>query len=426
VKTNLQTWTRLRRLRLQELSIGLGNGALAAFKHWPTSGEGRQVKAATERLTALLDSTHDRDVHHAFDRLDGAMAELRLIADNPFFRRVLAGQVHQSGSTAKRTFGELVDNHITEFDEFVTAHRPTKVTEASQSDGIRDPDISSDDLGRRLLEVTPAQQNGPLKFEFREGRLHIKHEHSQPSEKDLQNVRAARDALATEGAVLVQHLIDSNCDQRLTEIVQDIHAKIIDEVDVINLGIVNLSCSQMASRFEAELPDVISARLEGFSVGVSLFVGQYEAWQRFVENAASVDYDLADIREVYEAGVAFLPHLRSSPGLVDPEVPRSVEWVLEAISNPRRSSKRALFGAVRTLENLIARIFTEFAGLLGSVTEGARTGTKRAVSVIAAGLLLGAAANAALNLSPAVGRIVKVDWLEKAAKIVRKGLNEAD
>ncbi|MCW2389923.1 hypothetical protein M2333_002969 [Sphingobium sp. B11D3B] len=85
MKNNLQTWTRLRRLRLQELSIGIGDKAMAALKHWPLSGEGRQVKAGTERLLAGLHATHDRDVHYAFDNLARAMTELQLISDNPFF-----------------------------------------------------------------------------------------------------------------------------------------------------------------------------------------------------------------------------------------------------------------------------------------------------------------------------------------------------
>ncbi|MCW2389922.1 hypothetical protein M2333_002968 [Sphingobium sp. B11D3B] len=326
----------------------------------------------------------------------------------------------------KRTLGELVTSFILEFDEFVSAHRPQRLLQADHVHSKMPAVPDTGDLGRKLIEITPDQQLGPLKFQFLDGWVRIKHEKSHPSDQDLRNVKLAQRALATEGALLVEQLEDSNCDRRLVEIIRDVNGKIADEVDVIALGIVNLSCVQMAARFENELPDVISARLDGFSAGVGLFVGQYPAWQRFVENAASTDGDLLDVKSIYKAGSALIPHLKASTELVDPEVPRSIEWILEAISNPRASSKRALFGAIRTLENLLALIFTEFAALLGSASAGVKTGTRRAIATIAGGALLLAAATTATNISPAAGRIAKIDWLEKAAKIVKRGLNDAD
>lgn len=375
-------------------------------------------------MTRLLDSTHDRDVHHAFDNLDQVMNELRSIATNSFFQRVLARKMRISGLSGSQSFGSLINGHITEFDNFVAAHRPSRDDLSKAQAAPPHPAFDDVDLGGRLLEIAPEQQIGPLQFEFRDGVLRIKHEGAEADERGRQNIASAKEALLSEGHALIENLVASNCDQRLTETVQGIHAKISAEIDIIHLGISNLACGQMASRFESELPDVIAARLEGYSVGISLFVGQYPAWHRFVENAAAADYDLADVRKTYEAGTALLPHLREASTIVNPEVPRSVEWVLEAISNPRRSRKRALFGAIRTLENLLARIFAEFAGLLRSVLAGVNSGGKRSASVLVAAGLLYAAANAAAELSLAAGRIAKANWLEQAAKIVRRGLEK--
>lgn len=422
---NLQTWARLKRISLQELSIALGNRVVSVLGQWPRTGEGRQIKAATERITRLLDSAHDRDVYHAFDSLDQALNELRLILTNPFFQRVLARKMHVSRLGARQSFGSLIEGHITDFDNFLAVHRPSK-DEISKIQAAPPPTFEDIDFSDRLLKIAPEQQIGPLQFEFCDGVLRIKHDNAESDDRDRHNITSANNALISEGNYLIENLIASNCDQRLTETVQSIHEKVSTEIDIIHLGIANLACGQMVSRFEAELPEVVAARLEGYSVGVSLFVGQYPAWHRFVENAAAADYDLTDVRRIYEAGTALLPHLREASTIVNPEVPRSVEWVLEAISNPRRSSKRALFGAIRTLENLLARIFTEFANLLRSASAGANSGVKRGTSVIAAAGLLYAAANAAADLSPAAGRIAKANWLEQAAKLVKRGLENGE
>jgi hypothetical protein len=106
---------------------------------------------------------------------------------------------------------------------------------------------------------------------------------------------------------------------------------------------------------------------------------------------------------------------------VDPQVPRSVELLAEAIRDPRQASKRAVFGVVRTLENLIGTIFL---GVVGSTFSGVKDGLRASTKVVAATLILGAAVHGASTISPSLSKLVKSNWLEQASKIVERALEK--
>ena len=176
--------------------------------------------------------------------------------------------------------------------------------------------------------------------------------------------------------------------------------------------------------FADQLPDVAAARFLGFSMGIGLYVGQFPEWHRFIENAASANFEKSDMEVAYDVGRSLLPALRDAKGLVDPEVPKSIELILEALRNPKLSAKRALYGAVKTLENLLATVFKEVSGLLRAMSDGVQGGIKKAVVALVATGLLCAAAHTAVQLSPTAERVANANWLKTAGDIVKSALSE--
>lgn len=115
-------------LDLQHLGQNIGNAALDGIKYWPESGEGRAVKAASERLFRLLEKTHDRsDLNYVFDNLDSVMAELKLVRENSYFKSHISSRIYKDRSGNRRTFKESLDSQIGGFEAFATVNRPKKV-----------------------------------------------------------------------------------------------------------------------------------------------------------------------------------------------------------------------------------------------------------------------------------------------------------
>ncbi|MGN7932916.1 hypothetical protein [Sphingopyxis sp. 22461] len=429
----LHTWTRVTRIELQNLAVNIGKAAIADINNWPDSGEGRAVKAATERMMRLLDSTLDRSgLDYAFGNLHEVVHELKGIEANSYFRNRISRQRHVEKGGGVRPFDEIVADQIARFNRFVQDNRPTLDNDLGKSEPISDdrspPTVRRARAGavEELSRITPGQQAGPLQFEIRDGVLRIKEQTAFAVPEDRDNVAHARRALEDSADALLVALSESNCDPRLIEAVEEIQKIIVSGADVIRLGLVNFTCDHLFIRFAEEIPDVAAARFQGFSMGIGLYVAQFPEWLRFTENAAKADVEADDVNRTLAVGHALIPELRSATGLIDPQVPKSIELILEALRNPNQSSRRALYGAIRTLENLFAKIFAGFGGIIGSVSDGVNAGTKRATSIIVTTGLLVGAAHLAASLSPTAERVVKANWLKHAAELVKNGLKEAE
>jgi hypothetical protein len=419
---NLQTWTRVARLDLQTLCVNIGNAALAQLKYWPESGEGRQVKEATEEIMILLDGTHSRrDILHSFGVLDQVMARLREIEANLFFQSYISEKTFVDRGGRETSYGRAVRDSVTSFDA-VSAHRPARAPSA-QSEG-REAPPKQDRLGnepKQLSEIVPPQQEAPLQFEVSGGKLRIRPQKLKPNKSDLQNIRSAKLALEEGIERLIKSLSESNCDPRLLQAMGEVEQTVKAETDVIKLGIANLTCEYLFNEFAEELSAVAAAQFKGLHTAIGMYVSQFPQWHRFTENSASVEFTAQDINQIYRSGAKMLPELRAKNGLVDPEVPKSLELILEALKNPGKSRRRAVFGAIRTLENLFAKIFEEFGGLFQAASQGTRAGIKY-VTTAASAALLGSAVLSASDVAPTFERVLDVKWLRHASDMLREML----
>lgn len=426
---NIHTWTRLTRFDLQHLSISLGNAAMEELSSWPVNGDGRTVKALTEQITRTLEGTLDRrDLNYSFDIIEDVISKFNEIRENGFYQKSISKKPYVDRKGVASNYEEALSSKLQRFVDFVGANRPPRpVPKVIRAEAPAKPPATAPDVLplHSLSEVVPAQQSAPLKFEVRDGQLRTKRQTAKSAAEDRKSITSAKAALQYDANSLLGSLGETNADPRLSAAISEIRDILSSDADVIRLGIVSLSCDSLVRKFSEQLPDIVSAKLEAFSTSLSLFVGQFPEWQRFVDNAnSSVSLNENDVAVIYAVSTYLVGELRKDSSLVDPQVPRSVELLSEAIRDPRQASKRAVFGVVRTLENLIGTIFVGFGGVVGSTFSGLKDGVRTSTKVVAATLIIGAAIHGASTLSPSVSKLVKSNWLEQASRIMERALEK--
>lgn len=126
-KLNLQTWARITRLDLQEIAAAIGNQSLANLRSWPETGEGRAVKASTEKMIRNLDHTFESsDLHFIFDNMESVVHELEKISHNSFYKSHIMNENYQTRSGKQEVFSDSVGAKITSVREFIRTYRPKK------------------------------------------------------------------------------------------------------------------------------------------------------------------------------------------------------------------------------------------------------------------------------------------------------------
>lgn len=274
----------------------------------------------------------------------------------------------------------------------------------------------------RLRELVPAQKVAPAQFEFRDEVLRVRHTQAATAKADEGNVAAAKATLAEQGRTILDGLRQSNCDRRLLEQFEALQRKLESDVDIVQLGIANLTCNEMRLEFEQELSSSLSAMLRSHSASISLYVAQFPDWQRFTSNAANVELDEDDIRETKAVAESIADQLSEMPDRVDPEVPRTIRFIANAIANPKQTTKRAAFAVLRTLENLIASTLeftTNFAGNLLSQTASKTADVTSSILARTVAVVL----TSATVLTPVFAKFGDTIWVKSAIELVQKQIH---
>lgn len=428
LKNNAQTWARLTRLDLQHLSISLGNAALKELPRWPANGQGRLVKAETEKITRTLERVFDqKDLNFTFDVLQDVTDSFSGISAVPFYKKFLAEKIYEDRKGNILSYDLAISRLHENVARFVHANRPPRPTiKVIRQEKVSPPPAAvENDVEQPLSEVVPAQQSAPLQFTVTNGKLRLKKQSAKSKAEDRKSITLAKASLQDDSNALLLSLRETNADPRLSVAVSGIRDTLSSDADVIRLGMVSVSCETLYRKFADQLSDIVSAQLEAFSTNLSLFVAQFPEWQRFIENAnQSTNLTPDDIECLYKGSITLVHQLKADETLVDPQVPKSIELILEAIRDPKRSSKRAVYGTVTMLQNLFSAIFTGFGGMLGSGFSGLKEGVKTSAKAVTIAALLMAAAQYASTLSPAISKLTNSNWLEHAAKIVQKALEK--
>lgn len=279
--------------------------------------------------------------------------------------------------------------------------------------------LSFGELGR----IIPSQQVAPVQFDIVENIIVISNKTPKTLHEDRSNIAAALEHIKHSGNKLIESLERSNCDRRLLETVQHLQSQLIEESNIVKIGLTNMASGVMCARFNDELPDAVAAMFNSYSSSVSLYVAQFPEWEQFTQKAALIDLDEDDVADVDNAAGELIDALNADPSLSDPEVPKTIAFVRQFLAFPGASSKRAAFAMIRTIENLVSSIIKHsisFAHQTASKT--VETASSTASKVIVS--LLGVAFISASGIGPAAVN-AGAPWVKQAAEIVKKQIEKS-
>ncbi|NKM55859.1 hypothetical protein GFL21_15210 [Rhizobium anhuiense] len=282
---------------------------------------------------------------------------------------------------------------------------------------------SPEEASARLANIVPLQKVAPVQFQIDQDRLKVEHHYSKSHPADQNNVTAARDALLDQGNRILESLRTSNCDPRLLDALKQLHSNLHDMQDVVRLGIQNIACEELRLGFEPELPTALAALIKGHTTAIGLYVAQFPEWQQFADNAARVELNPDDIRQLRNTAYDLVAELEEDDR-VDIEVPASIKFLADAVKDPAHASKRTSFALLRSLENLIAKIFRYAADLVSETAgEIKKTVSKTVAGVV--GRFVGIVLAGAMAVLPVYGKFADTAWMKSAAPLVQSLLSNS-
>jgi hypothetical protein len=272
----------------------------------------------------------------------------------------------------------------------------------------------------RLKSILPKQKIAPLQFEIVQDKLRILPRSSKPEEVAVSPISAAKTQILGLGDQIVLELERSNCDRRLLEAINKTQAEILSEESIVRIAISGIYCGNLAKAFQPELAGAVDVMLSTYSMTIGMYAAQFPEWRNFLENSASTEIDESDLSVIQTAITSLADNLERNPGLVDPEVPRTLREISQFIQDPRQSAKRMAFAAIRTAENLVISIWSHSADFLGRKLEKTKEiGSSVAARVVVLSLLV-IALDAAVGISPLTSKISEMNWMRSAIELVER------
>ncbi len=404
------------RLEVRGLASEVGNAALALQTQWPNNGEGRKIKETSELILRLTgDAQTVGKIDEAFKQLMSSILALDSLKRLRFFNQHIGDRQLKSARHGTELFSDAINRLSVEVPRGIAQYNEQLTSEKNQKNGSP---------ATRLRSITQPQKPGPLEYQVRRDAFAIKHRASVAPDADKANVGSARTVLLDQGRGLLLAFEQSNQDPRVTAMMREAVERLEGQHDTIALGMANIGVQSLIGVLANELPDPVIAQLRTFCVGVGMYLGQFPEWTRYAENAAMADFTSDDVDTVHAAGLELVASLRQAAPVVDDEIPRTLRWMLEAMRNPGKTSMRAVFGVIRSMENLVSIVVSTLGGWLGASNDGIKQGLTTGAKAAASIALLTAVAHLAISIAPATAGIVQTAWLVEAGKIVLAALKE--
>lgn len=280
---------------------------------------------------------------------------------------------------------------------------------------------------RAIRKVVPSDQNiAPLKFDIADEKIIISPQSPLLLDEDCQSANSAKDSLLANGSEIIGELEKSNCDRRLLENIKDLQQKLQAESDIIKLGLANIGTGIMCGVFSEELPNAVCSMIEAHNVGISMYVGQFVEWRAFSEKAALSEITNEDTATISSAAEKLIGELEKNPTLTDPEVPRSLRALNSLLADPKKASRRAAFAVLRSIENLVIKIFNYGADMIEKTAEKiVNKGSTAAARFIVISMITVALAGA-VALTPIAAHIPNSKWISKAIEVVQKQIDKLE
>jgi hypothetical protein len=278
-----------------------------------------------------------------------------------------------------------------------------------------DPLVSQQDI-QNLKRIIPSQRIAPVQFKIIDDKILVEDVSTHTKESDRDNTLIAKDEILRNGRKLIEQLQSSNCDRRLIENMENLHAQLEDSSNAIKIGISNISFGVMSQAFKAELPDAISAMLQSHNISINMYVAQFPDWNKFSENASLAEISREDIETIDNSVQHVIKYLENNPEIAEPRVVNTFRNLRRYTRNVGNSNKKAVFAVVRSIENLLSKTFQYAVKFIEETAKEVRKQTVKlvATSIISLGVL------GATNLFPVALKIEELSWLKNAIEIVQK------
>ncbi|MBU3890528.1 hypothetical protein FM996_17415 [Methylosinus sporium] len=271
-----------------------------------------------------------------------------------------------------------------------------------------------------LRNTLPEQKLAPVSFDIKDSRIVVVRHAVNPSGADINNVKNARNALLEQGTGIIEALEKSNCDRRIIDGIKRLQNGLSRYDNIIELGIINISVDKVCKGAASEFPDALLGAIDGHIAGVGMYVAQFEEWRRFSENALDIELDASDIKHIGDATQAIIERVTMHPEIADEEIPKTLLMLSGLIANPGQSSRKAAFATLRTVENLVARVYQHGLDFLEQTTTKTVDGLSSAASKVVVGALLAVALAATASLGAVPSKVAEAAWMKTAAEIVQK------
>ncbi|MBB3409462.1 hypothetical protein FHT87_003381 [Rhizobium sp. BK316] len=266
-------------------------------------------------------------------------------------------------------------------------------------------------VATRLKEIIPQDLVVPYEYAIEEEVLVVKPAAPISDVELASDAQDALKALTADAVHLAETMRESNVNRHL-------HAALIRLSERLAQGRV-IPIAMGASSFldvlnaaKEELDGVLYEDLRQLAVNALSFARQFPEWKRWREREADDLIDESDEADVEAHVEGIRDALASRPDLVDPEVPRSIQFLLEAYNSPGRSSKRAFFALIASIESLfvaVARYAYDFVDT-----------TVKTVSTTTAKTLAATISLYVAGLYPVFEKLPAFVWLVEGAKLLAK------
>jgi DNA-binding response OmpR family regulator len=259
---------------------------------------------------------------------------------------------------------------------------------------------------------------GPVLFDFIDGRLATVPSPGTVSAPDRANAAAALEVLINDARRLDEALVQSNADYRLIEIFRTLSTLTSSGENVIKLGLVNIECLQMAESFDraGELSAPLVGAFRAQYLKTHMYVSQFEEWNRFSANATETSIDDSDIPSLTDTVDNLAAELSRQTNDVDTNVPKSLEFLLGLVHEPRRTSKKAIYALMSVIEGMALSVARYCSDILEGSAKSAAGHIKKAFGVAAAAIVL----KAAISYFDIAVKAGSTPWLSPAIEIIKK------
>lgn len=276
----------------------------------------------------------------------------------------------------------------------------------------------------QLRRMIPPQKIAPAQFEIRNGRLSLARRDNHYAARDEQNIKSAREELLRSGERILGELRNSNYDRRLIESVEYLQEQLLQDGGIIRLALSNIGCDMMCGVYGDELPDALTSMLRAHTRGVDMYAAQFPEWNRFLENAATIQIEPQDVANLHRATEKLIGELQNQPQIVDKEVPRTLSQLNSLLSDPSTAPKRVAFALLRSIENLVSKVFSYGADFLDQTVKKSIDDLSTVASKAVVVSLLGIALGSALMISPVAGKVAEMAWLRNATELVQRQMEK--